>query len=65
MVAAGGVIGAETGKGSRSLASSGVDDVAEVDDEFLGDGDGDGDVGSSRMGRRASSSTASEFSGMD
>ena len=29
---AGGVIGAEAGNGSRSLASSEVDDVAGVDD---------------------------------
>ena len=55
------MIGAEAGNGSRSLASSEVDDVAGIDDEFLGGGD----VGSSKMGRRASSSTASEFSSID
>ena len=48
VVATGGVIGAEAGKGSRSLASSEADDVAGVDDEFLADGDGD--VGSSKIG---------------
>ena len=61
MVAAGGVIGTEAENGSRSLASSEVDDVAGIDDELLGGGD----VGSSKMGRRASSSTASEVSSMD
>ena len=61
VVAAGGVIGAEAGNGSRSLASSEVEDVAGVDDRSLWDGD----VGSSKMGRRASSSTASEVSSMN
>ena len=58
MVAAGGVIGAEAENGSRSLASSEVVDVAGVDDRSLCAGD----AGSSKMGGRASSSTASEVS---
>lgn len=61
MVAAGGVVCAEAENGSRSLASSEVVDVAGVDDRSLCDGD----VGSSKMGGRVSSSTASEVSGKD
>ena len=57
---AGGVLGAEAAKGSRSRASSEVEDVAGVDRSLC-----DGDVGSSKTGRRASSSTASEVSGVD